>query len=268
MTRQEEDEDEEDRSASPTGLSDTPRTRCTGASPRSSSRRAPCRFPSEHVPSAAELADQHGHAAAARYLLLVFIFVELLYAVRVCLRSRELVAEPFLIVGILAGIEAVVVLSVEAAKLLEKGPEFSRAIVEIGVLGVLSPYWLSPRSFCDSGAGHRGRAKQRPKNRRPRRRAPSRSELPGVVSHGHEVGVVADIEDLVAWTFSSLALEVGPEVVAVEVDLDGSCRRSRGQFSSFSFTSGSPAAARSVGSQSSCAMISLTMVSGSMTPGR
>ncbi|MCP9275989.1 phosphate-starvation-inducible PsiE family protein [Mycolicibacterium arenosum] len=68
-------------------------------------------------------------------LLLLFIFVELLYAVRACLRSHEIVAEPFLIVGILAGIKEIVVLSVEAAKLLEKGPEFSRAIVEIGVLG-------------------------------------------------------------------------------------------------------------------------------------
>jgi hypothetical protein len=52
-----------------------------------------------------------------------------------CLRSHEIVAEPFLIVGILAGIKEIVVLSVEAATLLEKGPEFSRAIVEIGVLG-------------------------------------------------------------------------------------------------------------------------------------
>ena len=68
-------------------------------------------------------------------LLLLFIFVELLYAVRACLRSHEIVAEPFLIVGILAGIKEIVVLSVEAATLLEKGPEFSRAIVEIGVLG-------------------------------------------------------------------------------------------------------------------------------------
>ncbi|KUI32557.1 hypothetical protein AU196_16415 [Mycobacterium sp. IS-1742] len=68
-------------------------------------------------------------------LLLIFIFVELLYAVRTCLRSHEIVAEPFLIVGILAGIKEIVVLSVEAATLLEKGPEFARAVVEIGVLG-------------------------------------------------------------------------------------------------------------------------------------
>ena len=68
-------------------------------------------------------------------LLLIFIFVELLYAVRSCLRSREIVAEPFLIVGILAGIKEIVVLSVEAATLLDKGPDFSRAVVVIGVLG-------------------------------------------------------------------------------------------------------------------------------------
>ncbi len=68
-------------------------------------------------------------------LLLIFIFVELLYAVRSCLRSHEIVAEPFLIVGILAGIKEIVVLSVEAATLLDRGPDFSRAVVEIGVLG-------------------------------------------------------------------------------------------------------------------------------------
>jgi uncharacterized membrane protein (DUF373 family) len=69
-------------------------------------------------------------------LLLIFIFVELLYAVRSCLRSREIVAEPFLIVGILACIKEIVVLSVEAATLLKDGPQFSRAIVEVAVLGV------------------------------------------------------------------------------------------------------------------------------------
>jgi uncharacterized membrane protein (DUF373 family) len=70
-------------------------------------------------------------------LLLIFILVELLYAVRTSLRSHEIVAEPFLIVGILACIKEIVVMSVQAAKLLEKGPEFSRAIVQVGVLGGL-----------------------------------------------------------------------------------------------------------------------------------
>ncbi len=77
-------------------------------------------------------------------LLLVFIFVELLFAVRACLRSHEIVAEPFLIVGILACIKEIVVPSVEAAKLLTEGPESSRAVVQIGVLGVLVLLLASP----------------------------------------------------------------------------------------------------------------------------
>ncbi len=68
-------------------------------------------------------------------LLLIFIFVELLYAVRTSLRSHEIVVEPFLIVGMLAGIKEIVVLSVEAATLLDKGPNFARAAVKIAVLG-------------------------------------------------------------------------------------------------------------------------------------
>ena len=71
-------------------------------------------------------------------LLLVFIFVELLYAVRTTLKERQIVAEPFLIAGILAAIKEIVVLSVKAPnEYLEKGPEFARAMVEIGLLGAL-----------------------------------------------------------------------------------------------------------------------------------
>lgn len=70
-------------------------------------------------------------------LLLIFIFVELLYAVRTSLRSHEIFAEPFLIVGILACIKEIVVLSVEAAKEVGNAAEFDDRMVEIGVLGVL-----------------------------------------------------------------------------------------------------------------------------------
>lgn len=71
-------------------------------------------------------------------LLLVFIFVELLYAVRMTLRERQIVAEPFLIAGILASIKEIIVLSVKApSDYLSRGPEFARAMVEIGLLGGL-----------------------------------------------------------------------------------------------------------------------------------
>ena len=52
-------------------------------------------------------------------LLLVFVLVELLYAVRMTLVRREIVAEPFLIVGIIASIKEIILLSVEAANVME-----------------------------------------------------------------------------------------------------------------------------------------------------
>ena len=71
-------------------------------------------------------------------ILLVFIFVELLYAVRITLKERQIVAEPFLIAGILVCIKEIIVLAVKApTDYIDKGAEFARAVVEIGVLGAL-----------------------------------------------------------------------------------------------------------------------------------
>lgn len=70
-------------------------------------------------------------------LLLVFIVVELLFAVRVILGKREVVAEPFLVVGIIASIKEIIVLSVEAADYVGKDQKFTHSIIEVGVLGVL-----------------------------------------------------------------------------------------------------------------------------------
>jgi uncharacterized membrane protein (DUF373 family) len=70
-------------------------------------------------------------------LLLVFIVVELLYAVRVILGKREVVAEPFLVVGMIASIKEIIVLSVQAADLIGKNQKFTHAMVEVGVLGAL-----------------------------------------------------------------------------------------------------------------------------------
>jgi uncharacterized membrane protein (DUF373 family) len=71
-------------------------------------------------------------------ILLIFIFVELLYAVRITLKERQIVAEPFLIAGILVCIKEIIVLAVKSpTEYIEKGPEFARAMVEVGVLGVM-----------------------------------------------------------------------------------------------------------------------------------
>lgn len=70
-------------------------------------------------------------------LLLVFIVVELLFAVRIILGKREVVAEPFLVVGIIASIKEIIVLSVEAAEYVGTGRKFEHALMEVAVLGVL-----------------------------------------------------------------------------------------------------------------------------------
>ena len=67
-------------------------------------------------------------------LLLVFIVVELLSAVRTTVVRRELVAEPFLIVGIIASIKEIVVLSVKAAEDVGGGEQFRDQLWQIGVL--------------------------------------------------------------------------------------------------------------------------------------
>ena len=70
-------------------------------------------------------------------LLLVFIVVELLFAVRVILGKREVVAEPFLVVGIIASIKEIIVLSVKAADYVGKGEKFNDAMMEVAILGGL-----------------------------------------------------------------------------------------------------------------------------------
>lgn len=76
-------------------------------------------------------------------LLLVFILVELIFAVRTTLSRREIVAEPFLIVGIIVSIKEIILLSVEVANVLEGNPttegtsDPSQFAWQIALLGLL-----------------------------------------------------------------------------------------------------------------------------------
>ena len=69
-------------------------------------------------------------------LLLVFIVTEIIHTIRAVIDEKIIVAEPFLLVGIVAAIRRMVVLSAEAQDLLGK-PEFGDAMLELGVLGGL-----------------------------------------------------------------------------------------------------------------------------------
>jgi uncharacterized membrane protein (DUF373 family) len=66
-------------------------------------------------------------------LLIVFILVELLSAVRTTLKERRLIAEPFLLVGIIASIKEVVVVAAFA----EEGRDVPKSMLEVGVLGAV-----------------------------------------------------------------------------------------------------------------------------------
>jgi uncharacterized membrane protein (DUF373 family) len=72
-------------------------------------------------------------ARALDGLLLVFILVELLGAVRATVAERQLLAEPFLIVGIIASIKGIVVASLKAGS--AEGETFDHLMTEVGVLG-------------------------------------------------------------------------------------------------------------------------------------
>jgi uncharacterized membrane protein (DUF373 family) len=70
-------------------------------------------------------------------LLLVFVFVELLGAVRVTMRERRLIAEPFLLVGIIASIKEIVVVAGAERPEEEGWREFGEAMIEVGVLALV-----------------------------------------------------------------------------------------------------------------------------------
>ncbi|MEO6120883.1 MAG: phosphate-starvation-inducible PsiE family protein [Acidimicrobiales bacterium] len=69
-------------------------------------------------------------------LLLVFILLELLAAVRATITEHRLVAEPFLVAGIIASIKEIIVVALEAKEDRgAAGDAFENAMTEIGVLG-------------------------------------------------------------------------------------------------------------------------------------
>jgi uncharacterized membrane protein (DUF373 family) len=72
-------------------------------------------------------------------LLLILLIVEVLYTVQVSLRSHTLAPEPFLMVGLIAVVRRLLVLTAELPHLLEKGdPALFRQIsIELALLAVL-----------------------------------------------------------------------------------------------------------------------------------
>ncbi len=78
---------------------------------------------------------EEGVTTALDGLLLVFILLELLAGVRATMKEKKLVAEPFLIVGIIASIKEIVILTLESKEIYDtENAAFDNAMIEIGVL--------------------------------------------------------------------------------------------------------------------------------------
>jgi len=72
-------------------------------------------------------------------VLLVLMFAEILYTVQVSFREHALVPEPFLVVGLIAAIRRVLVITAEFSDVKDAGSaQFRATMVELGLLTVLS----------------------------------------------------------------------------------------------------------------------------------
>jgi hypothetical protein len=77
-------------------------------------------------------------------LLVVLMLVEILHTVRISIHSHILVTEPFLVVGLIASIRRILVITLEAASLTKGGTWsaegasiFRASMTELGLLGLL-----------------------------------------------------------------------------------------------------------------------------------
>ena len=88
-----------------------------------------------HLVSDAAKGVEKGVTEALDGLLLVFILLELLAGVRATMKEKKLVAEPFLVVGIIASIKEIVVLTLESKEIYDSNDAaFENTMTEIGVL--------------------------------------------------------------------------------------------------------------------------------------
>jgi uncharacterized membrane protein (DUF373 family) len=78
------------------------------------------------------------------HLLFVLMLVEILHTVSISIRSHILVTEPFLVVGLIASIRRVLVITLEASSLTkgaawagESESIFRASMIELGLLGLL-----------------------------------------------------------------------------------------------------------------------------------
>ena len=69
-------------------------------------------------------------------VLLIFIFAELLNTIGIVVREREIVAEPFLLIGLIAVVRRILLVTAETERAVTP-EEFLNHVIELGVLTAL-----------------------------------------------------------------------------------------------------------------------------------
>jgi uncharacterized membrane protein (DUF373 family) len=67
-------------------------------------------------------------------VLLTLMIVEIIYTVKISLQAHTLTVEPFIMVGLIASIRRILIISVESAYMTER---FQAHMIEMGVLGFI-----------------------------------------------------------------------------------------------------------------------------------
>jgi len=70
-------------------------------------------------------------------VLLITIFVELLITIEVIVRERQIVAEPFVLIGLVAVVRRILLVTAEAGQSVDDPEKFLNLVTELGVLTAL-----------------------------------------------------------------------------------------------------------------------------------
>lgn len=76
-------------------------------------------------------------------VMLSLMIIEILYTIRASLERHYLSAEPFLIVGLIAAVRRILIISVESGHIVTTNPDtFRNLLAEIGILGLLVLFFV------------------------------------------------------------------------------------------------------------------------------
>jgi uncharacterized membrane protein (DUF373 family) len=83
-------------------------------------------------------------------MLLAFILLELAHSIQIVLRERALIAGPFLLIGLIAVVRHILIVTAEAEQISLAGPQIRNLVLQLGVLTALvvalagALYFLEP----------------------------------------------------------------------------------------------------------------------------